>query len=49
MKTDLRTKRGIIRVNMENFVYEFQFRRKFLRKKNAETFEVTFKKILMLK
>ena len=25
MKTDLRTKRGIIRVNIKNFVYELNF------------------------
>ncbi|WUR05151.1 DDE-TNP-IS1595 domain-containing protein [Vairimorpha necatrix] len=44
LKTELRTRRGIMKVNMEDFIYEFLFRSKYLKDKNIDTYAEIFKK-----
>lgn len=44
LKVEMKTRRGITKVNIEDFIYIFQFRRRFLRNQIIESYRIVLTK-----
>lgn len=48
LKSELRTRRGIMRVRLEDFIYEFQFKRKYIKSKTDTNLRLDFSNLISI-